>query len=113
MLFRSINLLREGLDLPEVALVAVLDADKEGFLRSRTSLIQTCGRASRNEQGRVIFYADKETDSIRFTVEEVGRRRELQEAYNTEHGITPKTIVKPVREGIEALYEMEIGRAHV
>jgi len=103
----GINLLREGLDLPEVALVAVLDADKEGFLRSTTSLIQTCGRAARNVEGRVIFYADKETDSIRITVEEVRRRRELQQTYNSEHGITPQTIVKPVREGIEAIYEMD------
>jgi excinuclease ABC subunit B len=103
----GINLLREGLDLPEVALVAVLDADKEGFLRSRTSLIQTCGRASRNVEGRVILYADKETNSIRVTVDEVSRRRAMQEAYNQEHGITPETIVKPVRKGIEALYDMD------
>ena len=103
----GINLLREGLDLPEVALVAVLDADKEGFLRSTTSLIQTCGRAARNADGRVIFYADKETDSIRITRDEVHRRRALQEAYNEEHGITPQTIVKPIREGIEAIYEMD------
>ena len=103
----GINLLREGLDLPEVALVAVLDADKEGFLRSKTSLIQTCGRAARNAEGRVIFYADKETDSIRVTVEEVKRRRALQIAYNEEHGITPQTIIKPIREGIEAMYDMD------
>jgi len=103
----GINLLREGLDLPEVALVAVLDADKEGFLRSTTSLIQTCGRAARNVEGRVIFYADKETDSIKITVDEVHRRRALQEEYNAEHGITPETIVKPIREGIEAIYEMD------
>ncbi|MCC6406785.1 MAG: excinuclease ABC subunit UvrB [Planctomycetes bacterium] len=103
----GINLLREGLDLPEVALVAVLDADKEGFLRSATSLIQTCGRAARNVEGRAIFYADKETDSIRATVAEVLRRRKVQEAYNVEHGIEPKTIIKPVRDSIEALYEMD------
>ena len=103
----GINLLREGLDLPEVSLVAILDADKEGFLRSTTSLIQTCGRAARNVEGRVIFYADKETDSIRITVEEVRRRRALQEVYNEEHGITPKTIVKPIRKGIEAIYDMD------
>ncbi|MCE9594443.1 MAG: excinuclease ABC subunit UvrB [Planctomycetes bacterium] len=103
----GINLLREGLDLPEVALVAVLDADKEGFLRSATSLIQTCGRAARNVNGRAIFYADRETDSIRKTVAEVTRRRKLQELYNTEHGITPRTILKPVRDSIEALYEMD------
>jgi excinuclease ABC subunit B len=103
----GINLLREGLDLPEVALVAVLDADKEGFLRSTTSLIQTCGRAARNVEGRVLFYADHETGSIRDTVAEVERRRKLQLAYNAEHGIDPKTIIKPIRESIEALYEMD------
>ena len=103
----GINLLREGLDLPEVALVAVLDADKEGFLRSTTSLIQTCGRAARNVEGRVIFYADATTDSMRTTMEEVQRRRTIQQAYNGEHGITPRTILKPIREGIEALYEMD------
>ena len=103
----GINLLREGLDLPEVALVAVLDADKEGFLRSTRSLIQTCGRAARNAEGRVLFYADKETDSIRQTVEEVERRRTLQAAYNEEHGIVPKTILKPIRDSIEALYDMD------
>ncbi len=103
----GINLLREGLDLPEVALVAVLDADKEGFLRSATSLIQTCGRTARNVEGRVIFYADRVTDSMRATMEEVKRRRVIQTAYNLEHGIEPKTILKPVRDGIEKLYEMD------
>jgi excinuclease ABC subunit B len=103
----GINLLREGLDLPEVALVAVLDADKEGFLRSSTSLIQTCGRAARNVEGRVLFYADHVTDSMRSTIEEVHRRRAVQATYNTEHGIVPRTILKPVREGIEKLYEMD------
>ncbi|HVS17619.1 MAG TPA: excinuclease ABC subunit UvrB [Planctomycetota bacterium] len=103
----GINLLREGLDLPEVALVAVLDADKEGFLRSATSLIQTCGRAARNVEGRVLFYADRETDSIRATVAEVERRRALQTVYNAEHGITPRTILKPVRDSIEAIYDMD------
>ncbi len=103
----GINLLREGLDLPEVALVAVLDADKEGFLRSETSLIQTCGRAARNVEGRVILYADQETDSIRATRAVVEGRRAKQELYNTAHGIEPKTILKPVRAGIEALYEMD------
>ncbi|HED65857.1 MAG TPA: excinuclease ABC subunit UvrB [Planctomycetes bacterium] len=103
----GINLLREGLDLPEVALVAVLDADKEGFLRSTTSLIQTCGRAARNAEGRVIFYAERETDSIRATRAEVERRRRLQADYNREHGITPRTILKPVRDSIESLYDMD------
>ncbi len=105
----GINLLREGLDLPEVALVAVLDADKEGFLRSTTSLIQTCGRAARNVEGRVILYADKLTNSIQVTLAEVERRRTLQTAYNSAHGITPATIVKPVRDSIEALYDMDFS----
>ncbi len=103
----GINLLREGLDLPEVALVAVLDADKEGFLRSTTSLIQTCGRAARNAEGRVIFYAEKRTDSIAETMGVVERRREKQAVYNATHGIVPRTILKPVRDSIEALYEMD------
>ena len=103
----GINLLREGLDLPEVALVAVLDADKEGFLRSTTSLIQTCGRAARNVEGRVIFYADLVTDSMRAAIDEVERRRAAQTAYNAENGIVPRTIVKPVRDSLEALYEMD------
>jgi excinuclease ABC subunit B len=107
----GINLLREGLDLPEVALVAVLDADKEGFLRSTTSLIQTCGRAARNAEGRVLFYADRETDSIRATRAEVERRRGLQTRYNAEHGIVPKTIIKPIRDSIEALYDMDYVEA--
>ncbi len=103
----GINLLREGLDLPEVSLVAVLDADKEGFLRSTTSLIQTCGRAARNADGRVVLYADKETDSMRAAVGEMRRRRARQEIYNAERGITPRTILKPVRDSIESLYEMD------
>jgi excinuclease ABC subunit B len=103
----GINLLREGLDLPEVALVAILDADKEGFLRSTTSLIQTCGRAARNVEGRVIFYADTVTDSMQKALGEVERRRKAQLVYNEKHGITPQTILKPVRDSIEALYEMD------
>ena len=94
----GINLLREGLDIPEITLVAILDADKEGFLRSETSLIQTIGRAARNSEGHVIMYADNMTDSMRLAIEETKRRREIQEAYNEEHGIIPKTIEKPVRD---------------
>ncbi|HKD20347.1 MAG TPA: helicase-related protein, partial [Thermoanaerobaculia bacterium] len=92
----GINLLREGLDLPEVSVVAILDADKEGFLRSETSLIQTAGRAARNLKGRVLFYADAVTDSMRRAMGETARRRSLQEAYNREHGIVPASIVKQV-----------------
>ena len=94
----GINLLREGLDLPEVALVAILDADKEGFLRSETSLVQTIGRAARNTEGRVIMYADRPTDSMMRAIAETNRRRQIQEAYNQAHGITPETINSAVRE---------------
>ena len=97
----GINLLREGLDLPEVSLVAILDADKEGFLRSETSLIQTIGRAARNAEGRVIMYADKITPAMRAAIDETERRRAIQDAYNKAHGIVPKTIIKDVRELIE------------
>ena len=97
----GINLLREGLDLPEVSLVAILDADKEGFLRSERSLIQTIGRAARNDRGRVIMYADKITDSMQITMDETNRRREIQIAYNTQHGITPTTIGKTREEIME------------
>jgi len=94
----GINLLREGLDLPEVSLIAILDADKEGFLRTETSLIQTVGRAARNEHGRVIMYADHISRAMRVCIDETARRRKVQDEYNRAHGIVPKTIVKPVRE---------------
>ena len=102
----GINLLREGLDIPEITLVAILDADKEGFLRSEVSLIQTIGRAARNSEGHVIMYADTITDSMRLAIDETERRRTLQEAYNKEHGITPKTIQKSVRELISISKEI-------
>ena len=100
----GINLLREGLDIPEVTLVAVLDADKEGYLRSKTSLIQTCGRAARNAKGRVLLYADRRTESIAGALGEMDRRRQKQLAHNQAHGIVPQTIVKPVRDLLEAAY---------
>jgi excinuclease ABC subunit B len=103
----GINLLREGLDLPEVSLVAILDADKEGFLRSERSLIQTIGRAARNEQGMAILYADKITKSMRYAIEETARRRKIQEEYNREHGITPKTIVKSIDATLVTAYEAD------
>ena len=108
----GINLLREGLDLPEVSLVAILDADKEGFLRSETSLIQTIGRAARNADGMVIMYADEITPSMRAAIDETERRRSIQDAYNKEHGIVPKTIIKGVREILEISKsaEEETGR---
>jgi len=106
----GVNLLREGLDLPEVSLVAVLDADKEGFLRSAGSLIQTAGRAARNVRGRVLMYADTRTESMRVAIEETGRRRSIQEKYNREHGITPETIVKSVDDVLGSLYERDYLR---
>ena len=103
----GINLLREGLDIPEVSLVAILDADKEGFLRNERSLIQTIGRAARNEHGAVIMYADTVTDSMKAAIDETKRRRTIQEKYNQEHGITPKTIIKPIQEAISAVKPAE------
>jgi len=103
----GINLLREGLDIPEVSLVAILDADKEGFLRSETSLIQTIGRAARNARGRVIMYADVVTDSMSRAIEETNRRRTIQQEYNEMHGIVPQTIKKKVYDIIQATKSLE------
>ncbi len=103
----GINLLREGLDLPEVSLVAILDADKEGFLRSERSLIQTMGRAARNAGGKAILYADRITDSMKKAIGETQRRREVQEQYNTEHGITPTTIIKSIESTLVTAYEAD------
>ena len=104
------NLLREGLDIPEVSLVAILDADKEGFLRSETSLIQTIGRAARNAEGQVIMYADSVTPSMERAITETQRRRDIQMKYNEEHGITPKTIIKKVSDVIEITQHGEDGK---
>ena len=104
----GINLLREGLDIPEVSLVAILDADKEGFLRSERSLIQTIGRAARNTNGKVIMYADELTESMEKAISETNRRRKIQEQYNKEHNITPRTIQKSVRDTIKASYVAEV-----
>lgn len=103
----GINLLREGLDLPEVSLIAILDADKEGFLRSQRSLIQTIGRAARNVNGKVIMYADKITDSMQYAIDETNRRRLIQEEYNIKHNITPKTVTKDIRDLIKATHEVD------
>ena len=107
----GINLLREGLDIPEISLVAILDADKEGFLRSETSLIQTIGRAARNAEGRVLMYADRITDSMEKAISETNRRRAIQEEYNKANGITPQTIKKSVRELISI--SKEVAKAEV
>src|SRR5438876_9106929 len=103
----GINLLREGLDIPEVSLVAILDADKEGYLRSETSLIQTSGRAARNVNGEVIMYADHVTNSMASTIKETERRREIQGAYNTAHGITPESIRASIHELLQTVYERD------
>jgi excinuclease ABC subunit B len=103
----GINLLREGLDLPEVSLVAILDADKEGFLRSERSLIQTCGRTARNVAGRVLMYADNVTQSMKRTIDETNRRRRLQEKFNQQHGITPETIKKSIQDILGSIYEAD------
>ena len=103
----GIILLREGLDIPEVSLVAILDADKEGFLRSERSLIQTIGRAARNTEGKVIMYADELTDSMEKAITETNRRRKIQMQYNEEHGITPQTIKKTIRQDIKATHVEE------
>ncbi|MFN9916606.1 MAG: helicase-related protein, partial [Pirellulaceae bacterium] len=102
----GVNLLREGLDLPEVSLVAILDADKEGFLRSETSLIQTIGRAARNVEAKVILYADSVTESMDNAIRETERRRRIQQAYNEQHGITPQTVRSNIRQGIEAASQL-------
>jgi len=108
----GINLLREGLDLPEVSLVAILDADKEGFLRSETSLVQTIGRAARNINGTVIMYADKMTPSMKYAIDETNRRRSIQSEYNKVNNITPKGITKGIREVIEATIAAEAVDAY-
>jgi excinuclease ABC subunit B len=109
----GINLLREGLDLPEVSLVAILDADKEGFLRSAGSLIQTMGRAARHLQGKAILYADRITDSMRRAMDETDRRRTIQSAYNEEHGITPQSVIHAMDMGLAQILKAEYGEVDV
>jgi len=107
----GINLLREGLDIPEVSLVAILDADKEGFLRSERSLIQTIGRAARNLNGKAILYADQVTESMRLALDETNRRRDRQVVHNLAHGITPRTVSKRVKEMIDGIYQDKDGKS--
>jgi excinuclease ABC subunit B len=109
----GINLLREGLDLPEVSLVAILDADKEGFLRSTGSLIQTMGRAARHLEGRAILYADRMTDSMKQAIGETDRRRAIQRAYNEEHGITPQSIINKMDMGLAQILKAEYGEIEI
>ncbi len=109
----GINLLREGLDIPEVSLIAILDADKEGFLRSERSLIQIIGRAARNAQGKVIMYADTVTDSMRKAIDETNRRRSIQKAFNEEHHIVPQTILKPVHEVMHSKETQEMSASYL
>jgi len=109
----GINLLREGLDIPEVSLVAILDADKEGFLRSARSLIQTIGRAARHINGKAILYADRVTDSMRNAMQETERRRNVQIAHNLEHGVVPRGVQKRIKDMIEGIYDPEAARAEL
>ena len=109
----GINLLREGLDIPEVSLIAILDADKEGFLRSERSLIQIVGRAARNANGYVIMYADRITDSMRVAIDETNRRRQIQMAYNEKHGIVPKTIIKEIHEVVRSKETQEMTANYI
>lgn len=109
----GINLLREGLDIPEVSLIAILDADKEGFLRSKRSLIQIIGRAARNAEGKVIMYADTITESMQYAIDETNRRRSIQIEYNKEHNIVPKTIIKPIHDVVRSKETKEMAAKYL